>query len=84
MVIQNSKGIQIPLKVVNQPKPGTVVTTQSSTNNIQIVKSSSMQLLKPNTDGGPTMLQISPAASHQAGTSAIKQKQYIVQGELYF
>lgn len=74
VVIQNSKGIQIPLKVVNQPKP--------ATSNIQIVKThSNVQLLKPNTstsEGSPTLIQLSPGVNQ--ATTPTKTK-FIVKSE---
>lgn len=84
VVIQNSKGVQIPLKVVTQPKTVTTSqTTTTTTNNIQIVKAApSTVLVKPSTsvatkDGSQTF-QIS-SSNNQAIAGTTKTK-FIVKG----
>lgn len=86
VVIQNSKGVQIPLKVVTQPKTVTTSQTTTTTNNIQIVKAPSTVLVKPSTSvatkDGTQTFQIS--SSNNQGITGTTKTKFIVKGRLLY
>lgn len=86
VVIQNSKGVQIPLKVVTQQKTVTTSQTTTTTNNIQIVKAPNTVLVKPSTSvatkDGTQTFQIS--SSNNQGITGTTKTKFIVKGKLMY